>query len=653
MRFIQFLNSLFWIICCLLWLSPSAQALVLPRTKADSIVENKKVAYLKEIENAKDSLQKISTLYDYGVFLDEEGVFEQSVIQLNNALRIANTISNHKIITKITNYLGGMYWSSGDCETSTNYFEQALQSAEIIEDDDLVAMVKMNLSGNYNSSGDANKAIEYSLAALEIKEKNGNMEDICFDYVTVGEIFQNTGNVEKWKFYIQKAYDLKDDKNCAKMTDLVMIYNNLGTIAEAEKKYDQSLAYYDTMMMVSKTNDYYEGMGISRLNSALIYQLLEKPQKALQLTNESMLYLGDVPYFVMAVNNVQAELLQELGRNTKALELVTETLNNEELDYYPSLKQQCLSLLYTLNFQLGNYQDAFNWNDTLKFYEKKLHEEENLKAVEELETKYQTEKKEQQIELLSAENQLKNQRIRVGIILLSVLFIVILLILYILQIRRKQAVFVQNDLRQQVLRSQMNPHFIFNVLGSIQNYMLTNNPKKAAGYLSQFASLTRATLEYSSEDTIALSDEIAMLRNYMELEQMRKPGIFGFAIEYDDELESDFIHVPPMMIQPFVENAIKHGFKNINYVGKLQLLFVDKMEYVEVVIQDNGVGIENKNEINQQHRSMAMEIFEKRRKLIQHKFNKDFTFDISNLKTLNPETSGVKVTLQIPVLDND
>jgi LytS/YehU family sensor histidine kinase len=199
----------------------------------------------------------------------------------------------------------------------------------------------------------------------------------------------------------------------------------------------------------------------------------------------------------------------------------------------------------------------------------------------------------------------------------------------------------------------MNPHFIFNVLGSIQNFMLSNDSKKAAGYLSKFASLTRTTLEYSSEESIALSDEIAMLKNYMELEQMRKPGIFDFEIEYDDELEADFIQIPPMMIQPFIENAIKHGFKDINYVGNLFLSFRDKMEFIEVVIHDNGTGIQKDMNSGKQHRSMAMDIFEKRRKLIQHKFNKDFNFELINLTQSNSTETGVRVTLTIPVLNND
>jgi len=203
-----------------------------------------------------------------------------------------------------------------------------------------------------------------------------------------------------------------------------------------------------------------------------------------------------------------------------------------------------------------------------------------------------------------------------------------------------------------VLRSQMNPHFIFNVLGSIQNFMLGNDSKKAAGYLSKFASLTRATLEYSSEDSIALSDEIAMLRNYMELEQMRKPGIFEFEIEYDEGLELDFIQIPPMLIQPFIENAIKHGFKNINKNGILTLTISDKKDWIEFIIEDNGEGIQGKDNIAKKHHSMAMIIFEKRRKLIQQKYHKDFGFELQNIRDVYPDKSGVRIRIDLPVIED-
>jgi len=134
---------------------------------------------------------------------------------------------------------------------------------------------------------------------------------------------------------------------------------------------------------------------------------------------------------------------------------------------------------------------------------------------------------------------------------------------------------------------------------------------------------------------------------------MRSADKFEFQINYEDDLEIDFIKIPPMIIQPFVENSIKHGFKNMNKTGLLKLYITDKTDWIEFVVEDNGCGIQKNKTKQIAHRSMAMIIFEKRRKLIQQKFNKDFKFELLNLKDINSKSSGVKITLGIPVIDND
>ena len=536
-------------------------------------------------------------------------------------------------------------------DTAYVYHNKSLQLA--IQEND-----STQLFYNYNNLGQVFRkqdittlAVDYFYKALEISDAVGNLRSSSYTMNALGTTLILQEDYKKAMSYLRLSTAIAKQRNDNRT--LAYNYGSMGEIMMAKNQVDSAMYYFEISrnLLVETGSD--SGMGVaehligktffvkkdytnawSQFKKALEYH---KKSKDLRYQAYCNSYLGKIEN--EAGNYTEAKKYFELAKSQS--EQVNSLKNLMEVygGYVEMYKGQ------------AQWKNAYEANEKRHVYADSILNEKSKKTIAALEIGFETKKKEQQIELLSAENQLKNQRIRVGIILLSVLFIVILLILYILQIRRKQAIFVQNDLRQQVLRSQMNPHFIFNVLGSIQNYMLTNNPKKAAGYLSQFASLTRATLEYSSEDTIALSDEIAMLRNYMELEQMRKPGIFGFAIEYDDELESDFIQVPPMMIQPFVENAIKHGFKNINYVGKLQLSFVDKIEYVEVVIQDNGVGIKKKNETDEQHRSMAMDIFEKRRKLIQQKFGKDFKYKVENLGDLDPQQSGVRITISIPVLN--
>jgi len=606
---------------------------------------------IREAELAGDSLQKIAAYYNYGTFLDDRMDYELAAINLKRALQIASSIEDNKSITEIANHLGGTYWSSGDCEASTAYFEQALEHAERIEDEDMIAMIKMNLSGNYNSAGDRNKAVEYALSALDIKESKQKLEGICYDYTTVGEIFENIGNRDKWKLYIRKAYELKDVEGCADMNDWVTIYNNLGSIAQAEEQYVKALAYFDTMKVISQSNEYDEGVGIALLNSANVYQLLEKPTKALEITYEAEQHLGDVPYFIMAVNNVKAELLQELERYPEALDMAMRTLQNEELDYYPILKEQCFSLLYAINLKLENYSSAFAWNDTLNVYKNHLNEEENRSAIEELETKYQSAKKEQQIELLTTENKLKHQRIWLLVAASFIMLLVVILVLFIYLKRQKENRQREEGLKQQLLRSQMNPHFLFNALGSIQNFMLKNETKRAAGYLNNFALLTRNILEHSSQEFVSVSDEIETLRNYIELEKMRLDNSFDFEINYDENWDADFINIPPMLIQPFVENAIKHGLNNIEYKGFLELRFEDKGSILHIEIIDNGVGIDSdSSKPIKKHKSMSMGIFEQRKIIFAKRTKHAIRLEVTDRKNISSDLTGTLIKMDIPIV---
>lgn len=618
-------------------------------TEADSA----RLAFDKNIAAAKnDSIKKIAAYYNYAEYFDDnEGDYEAAAKQLEIALRISQNIKNDKEIARVGNYLAYMYVINGDFNESNNAYLLALKSAKIVGDPNEIAKISMNIANNYRFMGDYDNAIKYGLSALKTKESKNNQHDICYHYVSVANIFRETSNYDKWYEYLMKAYKMKNVKDCATIGDIAKIYNGLGGYYNEKKEYKKAMLYYDTLYTVCKKNNHVSGINTALINIAQVYQNLKNIPKALEYAEKSEKYFTGNPYEIIFNNNFKATLYQEEGNYKTALELANENIKKEELDNYSGEKQTTLNLLYNLNFKLHNYNAAFMWSDSLRNYENKIRDEDVRKSIEELETKYETEQKQQQIELLTTENKLKNQRIKVGIILLGILFIVIILILYILQIRRKQAELVQTDLQQKVLRSQMNPHFMFNVLGSIQNYIQGNDAKKASNYLSQFASLTRATLEYSASETILLSDEIEMLTDYIELEKMRKPGKFDYKILKDDDLETDLIKIPPMMVQPFVENAIKHGFSNIDYTGLLTLSISDNNEWIEFIVEDNGKGLDSNKKSD--HRSMAMEIFEKRRRIIEVKHKKEFKFKLVNIKDIEPEKSGIKITLNIPILNED
>ncbi|MBC7774262.1 MAG: histidine kinase [Phycisphaerae bacterium] len=168
------------------------------------------------------------------------------------------------------------------------------------------------------------------------------------------------------------------------------------------------------------------------------------------------------------------------------------------------------------------------------------------------------------------------------------------------------------DLETAALRAQMNPHFIFNCLQAIQSFIAHNDRDAAATYLARFAKLVRLALHGSVDGRHSLAEEIAMLDNYLHLEQMRFKGKFEFSIRAEG-LDLDEISLPPMLVQPFVENALIHGLQNLESEGNLEIIFTLKDNVLEVLVRDNGPGFSEKGSLEKgSHKSVGMMLTQKR-----------------------------------------
>lgn len=211
-------------------------------------------------------------------------------------------------------------------------------------------------------------------------------------------------------------------------------------------------------------------------------------------------------------------------------------------------------------------------------------------------------------------------------------------------------------LEQKALLAQMNPHFIFNSLNSIQSFLVYHENDLAEKYLQMLSQLIRMTLNNSRESEVTISQEIDVLTKYIELEKMRFKNRFDFEFTVSlthNELQS---YIPPMLIQPFVENAIIHGFKGLDRVGKLEINFKELVENrLVVVITDNGVGYDTKgkNPLTSEHKSYGMQITSERLSLFREKYNTEFDFVIENLTDETGKSRGTKIIILIPVFNKD
>jgi hypothetical protein len=209
-----------------------------------------------------------------------------------------------------------------------------------------------------------------------------------------------------------------------------------------------------------------------------------------------------------------------------------------------------------------------------------------------------------------------------------------------------------NKLRLTALRAQMNPHFIFNSLNSIRAYIISNKTQKASDYLNKFARLIRLILHYSSKDFISLKEELEALALYVELEQMRFRDDFGFALKVVSDVDKENWQVPPLILQPYVENAIVHGLAPKNGVKELLVEVSKSNSNLCFVIRDNGVGRSYSKSIrsiqNPQHKSVAMELTRKRIELTADRKTKNENIKIVDL-TEDGHPAGTEVRIKLPV----
>jgi sensor histidine kinase YesM len=207
----------------------------------------------------------------------------------------------------------------------------------------------------------------------------------------------------------------------------------------------------------------------------------------------------------------------------------------------------------------------------------------------------------------------------------------------------------------EALRSQMNPHFIFNALNSIQEYIIFNNKELASSYLVKFSRLIRIYLEHSQQNEIILKEEISALKIYLELEKIRFEDVLDYELNIDENLSLEQIKIPSLFIQPYVENAIKHGLLHKLNNRNLKVSFQEeKIEnYLVCTIEDNGIGRQVSAEINknraEQHQSFATSANAKRLELINTDRIQDIVVEIVDLYSNNNQPEGTKVIIKIPL----
>jgi tetratricopeptide (TPR) repeat protein len=313
---------------------------------------------------------------------------------------------------------------------------------------------------------------------------------------------------------------------------------------------------------------------------------------------------------------------------------------------------------------LGEYQKAYGAMVLFKQYHDSVFNASSLEAIHTVEARYETEKKEQQIHVLNREKKVQKRLIVISSIGLLGLLLLLIFVLRAkslqrkLLIKEKESQMIEldqkmNELEQTALRAQMNPHFIFNCLNSVQRYVIQHDIEGVNRYLSVFAGLIRQTLENSGKKYVTLRDELSYLETYIRVEQMRSGEFFDYDIRVDADIDAAGIQIPNMLVQPFVENCIRHGLQPDRELRATLKIDVTMGEKLFLIVEDNGPGVKsrmgNGGEGNAGHRSMGSSLTEKRIELYNKLHIDKISISVIDKSEEHKGETGTKVRLEFPV----
>ncbi len=595
----------------------------------------------QEIQNTRDE-KKAVVLSKIGDFYMKKFELDSSYKYFSRAIKSAETDLQK---SNIYENIGMIYFYKNNFSKALDVFNKSLIFAQNTGKDSIIARRYSDIGVVYDYLSAYDKAVDYYVKALKLFKKTGDKYGMAKTLNNLGIINENQGRIIIALKYYKTALNLKKKIKTPNI-DLASTYVNIGSALEKKRRFEEALKNYQKAYNIFKNTNIKKYTALTLNNIANTYFYLKKFDSAKIFINKAELLnkkisnkLGLTSNFILKAKILKKE--NKLDSSIFFLQKALDLTNNLGIIKKKADVLRELSEIYELK---KNYTKAYLSAKELIAINDSLFNKNISDKTEKLQIVYETEKKQDKINNLQ-KNIEKNK-----LLLTASIFILILLLISIFFIVRQKLIkakYRENLFNQKLLRAQMNPHFIFNALTSIQSFMLEKDTKKATTYLSAFSKLTRSILNNSQADVITIQEEIETIENYCKIQQMRFDNKFEFKIIIDKNIDTEELLIPPMLAQPFVENAIKHGFKNINYKGIITITYKIINNNLQVSITDNGIGIDIKPDKNK--KTHAIEITKQRLKILNKKKKNLFSFKIENIDTTKKEKKGTRIIFSLPL----
>jgi len=639
----------------------------------------------KGIETANEAIllaqkikdeKRLATAYNYtGVNYTAGGNDSTALIFFDKSLTIRKQLNDQKGIASTLHNIGMSYFNLSDYRKALDYQKEAFEILKSLNNKTGMAITLNSIGVVYLFLSDYPKALDNYFDALQIYEQSQDEKNKAIAFINIGLVYKHLGNYNKSLEYQNKALDISK-----KMDDLYNVQNELGNLGET---YDDignrknALSYFQQAMIINEKLANNRGIASNLINTGIVYNGMGKYDSAIFFLNSAFrLYrqLNDkygmsnaLSYISNSYLKAPEDVLSENGirpvsRYAKAIELQQQGLQMAHKIGNLSTESdgwQNLSDIYIdqkdFTKALEAYKKHIAIRDSILGNEKK-NEITRLVMQYDFDKKEAASKAEADKKQTIANAEIKRQVLVKNLITAGAAMLIIASILIFIFYKRKrdaeelrkEAEYKAEvaDTEMKALRAQMNPHFIFNSLNSIGDYISSHDVKTANYYLGKFAKMMRMILENSEHTQVSLADDLKALELYMQLEALRLNGQFDYEIKVDDDIDQENTMVPPLILQPFVENSIWHGIAQNEGMGKILIEIKKEDEMINCMVEDNGIGRLANKENRSEKKSLGMKITRSRIEMM-NKIKKTKgsveLFDIA---------SGTRVEVKLPLALN-
>lgn len=621
--------------------------------------------FLSRLNSRQSQIVVYQYLADYHIAYRE---FEQAHLYLEEALSISKRVRSNSYMSAGETYrlMAWLEMEQNHKPEALNNINKAIQFARRSSDRSLLASCFNMQARIYGYFGQVELSVSKNMIALQLAKEANDFPKVSNYQRELGEAQYSIYNYDDAGYYFSQSKEIAERIHDKRLQGLIK--TDLGVLSFARKENKKAIQLLrDAIRILQEYNDE-DGLGFAHKHLGNVYKEQKTYNEALRYYNKALVYFESSANRaeIASVYHLVGTVFEKQGKYDNALNYLNRSVEIRSQfgftgSIYPTYREISEVYKKTGNIKLANYylEMYSNYTDSARIVEVSTR-------IAEISELYRAEQRERliamqadSIELQKKEKDLTSAKLEVTelrnsfqtyVIIGFILLLVLAVVIFYNQWKQRNIRQLQREaeMSQKLLRSQMNPHFVFNAMSVIQSYIYENDIKNSTKFLVNFSKLMRLILENSSKEFIPIVTEIDILTKYLETQKLRFGDRFEYEVATDQLLLDDELIIPPMITQPFIENAIEHGQLHTVEGGFIRVNFSKESNMLKIVIEDNGIGRKGAelNKKSKEHKSMAMKITQDRIDNLSYKYRIQGSLEISDY---NPEQmTGTRVVIFLP-----